>query len=86
MLGGREVSFTNSKEENVAIPANPKVHEPGHIARYTGLYRCTLKECEVTVDGIRGYPLPFADHHKHTEEQPPIKWEYIGLLATIAKA
>jgi hypothetical protein len=38
------------------------------------------------VDGIRGYPLPFADHHKHTNAQSPIQWEYIGPLATIAKA
>jgi hypothetical protein len=38
------------------------------------------------VDGIRGYPLPFADHHKHTGKQPPIQWEYVGPMATIAKA
>jgi hypothetical protein len=33
------------------------------------------------LDGIKGFPLPFADHHKHSAEQPPIEWEYIGPLA-----
>lgn len=70
----------------MSISDNQRLHEPGHIARYTGPYRCTLKECEVMVDGIRGYPLPFADHHKHTGKQPPIQWEYVGPMATIAKA
>jgi hypothetical protein len=37
------------------------------------------------IDGIRGFPLPFADHHKHTVEQPPIEWQYISPLAEAAK-
>jgi hypothetical protein len=37
------------------------------------------------IDGIKGFPLPFADHHKHPEDQPPIEWEYIGPLAKVAE-
>ena len=37
------------------------------------------------IDGIKGFPLPFADHHKHPEDQPPIDREYIGPLAKVAE-
>ena len=65
----------------MSISENPRIHQPGHPARYTGTYCCKVCGCDVMLDGIKGFPLPFADHHKHGEDQPPIEWEYIGPLA-----
>jgi hypothetical protein len=65
----------------MSILENPRIHQPGQPARYTGTYCCKVCGCEIMFDGIKGFPLPFADHHKHTADQPPIEWEYIGPLA-----
>ncbi|MHB8412983.1 MAG: protein L [Candidatus Acidiferrales bacterium] len=50
-----------------------KIHEPGDIAPYSGIYRCIgCGKCETS---IKGRPLPPQNHHQHTSQQGRIRWQ-----------
>ena len=51
------------------------IHQPGHIAPYSGIYRC--EGCGINDVSTRGHPLPPQNHHQHSYAQGAIRWRLI---------
>ncbi len=50
-----------------------KIHEPGAVAPFSGIYRCV--GCGKSETSVRGKTLPPQNHHQHTATQGKIRWQ-----------
>jgi hypothetical protein len=50
--------------------------DPGHVALYSGIYRC--EGCGHNVVSTYGHPLPPQNHHQHSYGQGAIRWRLIA--------
>lgn len=52
-----------------------ETQEPGTLARYPGIYRCT--GCGKEIATATGHTLPPQNHHTHTPSQGRIIWRLV---------
>jgi len=51
------------------------LHKPGDQTLHSGIYRCAI--CSKEITSITDKPLPPQNHHQHTPEQGPIRWQLV---------
>ena len=54
-------------------PEYDALYEAGSLTPYSGIYYC--KACGSSITSLVSQPLPSQDHHKHSEQQGPIRWQ-----------
>lgn len=52
-----------------------EIHEPGHIAPHSGIYRC--EGCGLNDVSTHGHHLPPQNHHQHNPGVGRIRWRLI---------
>jgi hypothetical protein len=49
------------------------VFHPATATPWSGIYRCT--GCTRSITSVQGHPLPPQNHHQHTNQLVPIRWQ-----------
>ena len=56
-------------------PAFDSIEEPGEVAKWAGIYRCT--GCGREIATAAGHILPPQNHHQHSYSQGRIQWRLV---------